>query len=377
MRITLQGRQRCHYHLAPEAAAGWCEERSGAGGAGRIGEFLHPLQLDPHTYVVEPRARLVGRALVGVAQGGRIVEETLHLQQLAGRQRRLAQLRSLLPPRERLDGAVVSLVDGRRWCDSYFHWFVDCLPRLLAAQHHQQRSGEPCRVIVPARLRPWQAHSLDLLGIPPQRRLSEPAVHGEGVKGAGGGGLEVEQLIASVAHRWQRLGEAPFDALSPWAIRWLARHLQQAAAAESGAGAHRAHGPMGGAEQRPTRLYLSRRGVPSRQVINEEEVQALLEPHGFVTLQPERLSLREQIALFQGASHIVAPHGAGLTNLLHCRGGWVLELFQQGHGLRPDFFQLACIQGLHYRHALCPSQGPEHHCQVPASVIEAFLAESL
>ena len=187
MRITLQGRQRCLYHLAPEAAEGEETGAIGAGEPGRIGEFLHPLRLDPHTYVVEARARLVGSALVGVAPGGRIVEETLHLQQLGGRQRRLAQLRALLPPRERLDGAVVSLVDGRRWCDSYFHWFVDCLPRLIAAQHHQQHSGEPCRVIVPARLRPWQVHSLDLLGIPPQGRLSEPPAEGGGAPGARGG----------------------------------------------------------------------------------------------------------------------------------------------------------------------------------------------
>lgn len=376
MRITLQGRQRCHYHLAPEAADGEGAGQIGAGGPGRIGEFLQPLRLDPHSYVLEPRARLVGRALVGVTPGGRIVEETLHLQQLGARQRRVAQLASLLPPRERLDGAVVSLVDGRRWCDSYFHWFVDCLPRLIAAEHYQQHCGEPCRVIVPARLRPWQADSLDLLGIPPHQRLREPA-SGQGARGAGGGGLAVERLIASVAHRWQRLGEAPFDALSPWAIRWLARQLEEATATEGGAGAHPAQAPACRPDPLPARLYLSRRGVASRQVSNEEEVRALLEPHGFVTIQPEGLSLREQIALFRGASHIVAPHGAGLTNLLHCRGGWVLELFQQGHGQRPDFFQLACIQGLHYRQALCPSQGPEHHCQVPASVIEAFLAESL
>lgn len=371
MRIHLQGRQRCHYHLGswPGASAAGDEAQAEGHGAhaegpGRIGEFLQPLLLDPHTYVLESEARLVGRARVGVRRGGAIVEETLHLQQLGARQRRLAQLRALLPPGERIEGAVVSLVDGRRWCDSYFHWFVDCLPRLIAAEHHQQRLGERCRVIVPARLRPWQEESLNRLGITPAQRLPEaPASGGAPLGGrGGGGGLAVERLIASVAHRWQRLGEAPFDALSPWAIRWLARRL-------SGTD-HRA-------EALPKRLYLSRRGVPSRQVINEAAVLARLEPHGFVAIQPERLSLGEQIALFRGASHIVAPHGAGLTNLLHSQGGWVLELFQQGHGLRPDFFQLARIGGHQYRHAVCPSQGPAHHGLVPLAVIDSFLAESL
>jgi len=88
----------------------------------------------------------------------------------------------------------------------------------------------------------------------------------------------------------------------------------------------------------PQRIYLSRKGVPTRRVANEEAVLAQLKPHGFVAVQSEQLSLGEQIALFRGATHIVAPHGASLTNLLHARGGSVLELFQEGHGVRPGFW---------------------------------------
>jgi capsular polysaccharide biosynthesis protein len=112
-------------------------------------------------------------------------------------------------------------------------------------------------------------------------------------------------------------------------------------------------------------------------VANEEAVLALLEPHSFVAIQSEKLSLGEQIALFRQATHIVAPHGASLTNLLHARGGSVLELFQEGHGLRPDFFQLAKINGLDYLHALCPASGPEQHIKVSSEVLEAYLARTL
>jgi len=352
MRITLHGRQRCQYRLEntplPEAGP--------ANALGRLGDFLQPFLLDPHTYRVIAGARLMGAALVGVGPDRRIVEETHHLQVLAGQGRRLAQLGRLAPPQERLAGAVCSLVDGRRWCDSFFHWFLDCLPRLIAAEDHRQRQGESCRVIVPARLRPWQAESLDLLALPGQQRLEEGR--------PGVGGLAVERLVASVAHRWQRLGDAPFDALSPWAMRWLARGLGRSIPR-----------PPGGS---PRRLYLSRRGAATRQVVNEEELLALLEPQGFVAIQPERLSLREQIGLFRGASHIVAPHGAALTNLLHGQGGSsVLELFQEGHGVRPDFFQLARINGLQYHHAICPSSGPAGHCRVPPQVIHHYLERSL
>ena len=127
----------------------------------------------------------------------------------------------------------------------------------------------------------------------------------------------------------------------------------------------------------PRRLWLSRRGVASRGVVNEEEVLELLLPHGFVSVQTETLSLAEQIALFRGATHVVAPHGASLTNLLHMRGGSVLELFQEGHGVRPDFFQLAMIAGCDYQHALCSSDRPDGCVTVPLQVIRDYLALNL
>jgi hypothetical protein len=55
----------------------------------------------------------------------------------------------------------------------------------------------------------------------------------------------------------------------------------------------------------------------------------------------------------------------------------VLELFQEGHGVRPDFFQLAMINGLDYLHALCPCNGPEQHIKVSREVIESYLDRTL
>lgn len=343
--IELHGRQSCHYRLANP----WNQP------LGRIAEFLRPILLDPQSYVVEPDARLVSPSLVGVNHRHRIVEETLHLIELDRWRRRRLRLRSLLPARESIGGAVCSLVDSRDWCGSYYHWFLDALPRLLYAREHSRRSGAVTRLIVPAQLNRWQSASLAWLGIEEQQLLPYQPV--------GGGGLAVEQLIAGVAHRWQRQGRAPFDAASPWAVRQLADRLSRAVPQP--------------ATKLPRRLYLSRRGVVSRGVSNEAEVLNLLAPDGFVLIQPETLSLAEQIALFRDATHVVAPHGASLTNLLHMRQGSVLELFQEGHGVRPDFFQLAMINNLDYLHALCPSSEAGGAITVPLHLIHAYLALKL
>jgi len=48
---------------------------------------------------------------------------------------------------------------------------------------------------------------------------------------------------------------------------------------------------------------------------------------------PGSLSFAEQIAAFRDATHIVAPHGAGLANILWCAPGThVLEVFHPHYG---------------------------------------------
>jgi hypothetical protein len=342
--FELHSRERLHYHFKNT----WNQP------LGRIGGFLQPIELDPQCYVQVNGARLLTDAPVGLDRRNQIVAETHHLQELSSRRCLHLRLRALLPAREHIGGAVCSLVDGRRWHNYFFHWFLDCLPRLIAAADYEQRTGERMLLILPTSLSTWQKASLNLLGIDPGSHMAHRPV--------GGGGVAVERLIGYVAHRWQRLGNAPFDTVSPWVIRELGSQLVRGL-------------PIGSTAY-PRRLYLSRRGVQSRQVTNEAEVLALLEPHGFVAIQCEKISLEEQIVLFRDATHIVAPHGGSLTNLIHTEKASVLELFQEAHGVRPDFFQLAMIRGLDYQYAQCPCDS-SGHSRVDTKLIQDFLELTL
>ncbi len=344
--VELFGPEHCQYHVDDP----WGQP------TGRLAQYLVPITIDPQAYGVHPQAHFVGADLVGVDRNRRIVEETLHLKELSVARRRRLVLRSLLPKGGSIPASVCSLVDMRRWSGAYFHWFLDALPRLIAADDHSARSGEPTRVIVPASLRPWQEESLALLGVEAERRLPHLPPRR--------GGLEVRHLIAGVAHRWQRQGLAPFDAISPWAIRQLAQRFAEAV-------------PIHSAGATPKRLFLSRRGASNRAVVNEDAVMEILEPHGFVALRCERLSLVEQISIFRDASHIVAPHGGALTNLIHARGGHLLELFQSNHGVRPEFFQLASINGVAYRFLLCSNVSGGNDIRVDVDRLKEWLGMTL
>ena len=49
---------------------------------------------------------------------------------------------------------------------------------------------------------------------------------------------------------------------------------------------------------------------------NEEEFLPILKKFDFKKVFLEKMNIKDQVKLFRTISHIIAPHGAGLTNVL-------------------------------------------------------------
>ena len=64
------------------------------------------------------------------------------------------------------------------------------------------------------------------------------------------------------------------------------------------------------------RIYVSRKQAVRRHLANEYEFLPLLKKHNFRKVYLEQFSIKEQVELFRKASHVIAAHGAGLTNVL-------------------------------------------------------------
>ena len=81
----------------------------------------------------------------------------------------------------------------------------------------------------------------------------------------------------------------------------------------------------------PAKIYVSRRHA-ARSLPNEAELESQLSDRGFRVINPENLSWADQIALFRKAKTVVAPHGAGLSNLVFSEpGATVVELTNGRH----------------------------------------------
>ena len=128
------------------------------------------------------------------------------------------------------------------------------------------------------------------------------------------------------------------------------------------------------------RLYVSRDKARRRRVANEPELWAQLAARGFVKVHLEELTWRQQINAFRCAKIIVAPHGAGLANLVFCQAGTkVIELFHRSY-VNGCYWQLAALKALDYRPVVSPGSVPltqtlsENRADIEADVTQVLRA---
>ena len=81
----------------------------------------------------------------------------------------------------------------------------------------------------------------------------------------------------------------------------------------------------------------------------------MLAERGIAPVRMEALDFAGQVEVMARARAVVAPHGAGLTNMLFCRAGTpVVEIADPDYP-NPNFYAMAAALGLPY--ALVPARG--------------------
>ena len=190
----------------------------------------------------------------------------------------------------------VVLLSGQR--SGYWHWWIDILPRLWLLDAVGGTSTQP--LAVPPLRSQFQRESLDLLGFSSRLEWLAP-------------GLSRFDSVTFTRGITAGGSKFPSPALADYA-GWLGARLRAEEREEPSPGTRR--------------LFVSRSGASSRRVANEAEIAPLLADREFEIVEPGRMSVRDQVALFSEARLVVGPHGAGLTNLLFAKPGTgVVEIF--------------------------------------------------
>jgi hypothetical protein len=100
------------------------------------------------------------------------------------------------------------------------------------------------------------------------------------------------------------------------------------------------------------KIYISRINADFRKVINEEDLIKSLKTKNFEIIRSEKLSFKEQVELFQSAKIVIAPHGAGLTNITFCNpNATIIEIFPPNY-INQCFWTVASHCNLDYHYYL-------------------------
>lgn len=225
----------------------------------------------------------------------------LHLREIAFRPGHRDAIRSDAPP-FRLARATWVL---ERVYHNHSHWLTAHLPKLRLLQELGRLDG----VLLPQTRTPVIEASLRMLGLDPGGFATyDPSRP-----------LQVDELTVLATDRFRSE---------------LLRPVRAAAPAPAGP-------PW-------RRVFISRARSRGRRLLDEEAIWPMLRHAGFERTFMEDLDFDGQVRLMQETAVLLAPHGAGLTNMLFCQpGAQVVEIADPGFP-NPNFYALASAMGLGY-----------------------------
>ena len=198
---------------------------------------------------------------------------------------------------------------------NYAAWLFGSLPRLLAYAEYPELP-----IILHGAVASYHLESLRAMGVARERLR----IHGAHVR------LECKELVYCTS---SFLHHAPSAA--------GVRHLRERVTADVATQAGAATGK---------RLYLARRHAKDRPLLNEADVVALFERHGFTAIDPEQHSFEEQVKYAAEAEVLAGPYGANLANMVFA--GKARKLLILGTKHQPEFARLASALGIPFWHTV-------------------------
>lgn len=208
------------------------------------------------------------------------------------------------------------------WSRNYFHWILECLPRLLSIQAHSIRKP----LLIPEHI--YGAHFV-------KETLSD---------------LQVQVITFNFRQtvKVSSLFVASHDspcAFDPLNIKNVILRFQELDSFQ--------------AKEATRKIYISRKIAGKRKIENEKELMPILQDHGFEIMQMEKLSFMEQRELMRETKILMSIHGAGLANLIFMpEDSKVIELHPDVERYNSCFYHLAAALNREYYYSFEKADHP-------------------
>lgn len=170
------------------------------------------------------------------------------------------------------------------WKENYYHWMFHIIGRLSVLKALEIDFDEFDHIVVNKPIKKFQEQSLLDFNLPKEKLVF----------------IENDDLI-----KIENAFLPSYLYFHPMVPHFLRRHYLKSV---------KAH------ENASKKIYISRRNSPIRKLIEEEDVVDLLvKEFGYQEVFLEDYSLKEQSQIMHQADFVIAPHGAGLPNIIYCK----------------------------------------------------------
>ena len=192
----------------------------------------------------------------------------------------------------------------------YGHWLIDFMPRLINLIE-VKRDVTQCKYLLPHNIPPFAQQWLYMLGIPTENISYYDVISDT---------CSIERALIPTGLR----GSSRVNPLMAKAVAWIRDKAL----------------PNPPSDQIGRRLFISRQawGNVSRFLVNESELTDCVAELGFETVNPESLSISEQVRPFSSADIVVGDYGSALHSAIFSpQKAMVLAL--RGTDGHPGFLQ--------------------------------------
>lgn len=205
----------------------------------------------------------------------------------------------IFPKIKNYNGSIATLTTFSQ--SNYFHWLFDVIPKI----HLLDKSGlKPDKIYVEVKSK-FQIDTLQLIGYESEKIVNSSTSYL----------LSASQLFVPSLPDYN-VGNMP-----AWSCNFLRQTFLSCATQGSEV-----------SEKKHRRVYISRADAKYRKITNELEIIQFLEKYEFSVVKLESMSFLDQVRLFRDVEIVVAPHGAGLSNLVFCtKQAKVIEIFSPNY----------------------------------------------
>ena len=194
-----------------------------------------------------------------------------------------------------INGSLIILTQGASGHNNYAHWMLDVLPRIKLLLSKMLISE--IKNIYVTKLNKFQNQSFSFLGLK-TFKIIDPNIFRH---------VKADQII-SVSHPYyfKKTWFYAQSNLPSWIIKFLRNDISKKVKFK---------------KKSYKRIFIDRSDSLQNhsKLINNTEVIKYLKSKRYKCLRLTELNLKDQISIFKNCNTIIAPHGAGLTNIAFCK----------------------------------------------------------